>query len=176
MGTARQENKSALDWLYERRDKFGRAFLSEAEFQAGDRLRSEFFRAGLMPRTTSSWSEAPDRRQRRGAPNVSGSFSDRTLAVQQRVRNALKSVDPEYANLLLDVCCFDCKLADVERASGWPQRSGKVILRFALRQLARHYGMLMPEETRITGSASIVHWGADGFRPALEVDEDGETS
>ena len=41
-----------------------------------------------------------DRRQRRAAADVSGSFNDRTLAAQQRVRSALKSVDPEYANLV----------------------------------------------------------------------------
>ena len=172
MATAKQDHRSALDWLYERRDRAGQAFLSDAEYQAGTRLRDDFERAHLMPRTTSSWSQTPGRRQRRGAVNVTGSFNERTLAARQRVRRALQSVDPDNANLLIDVCLFDCKLVDIERAAGWPQRSGKIILRFALRQLARHYGLLMPEDVRITTSARIAHWGVDGFRPVFEVDED----
>ncbi len=159
----------ALDWLRERRDKAGRALLSDDEFAAGDRLRRDFVRAGLMPRVTMSWSSAGGQLgRRRLPPDHEATFGQHTLAAQERVRKAIAAVQPEYANLLIDVCCLEHKLSDVERRSGWPQRAGKVVLQMALRQLARHYGMVVDKPTAGDGAHAIRHWASDGYRPPLE--------
>ena len=57
----------------------------------------------------------------------------------------------------------------LEKAAGWPQRSGKVILQIALQRLARHYGLLhdapVAEARRPT---RVRHWGAEDYRPRAD--------
>ena len=53
--------ESPLAWLARRRGRDGRAMITPHQLQAGDRLRADFTRAHLMPRTTSNW-PGPSRR------------------------------------------------------------------------------------------------------------------
>jgi hypothetical protein len=133
------EAESPLAWLARRRGRDGRTLIEPHQFQAGERLRGDFTRAQLMPRTTANW-EAPVARERRSGGSALG-FSDAVVAARQRVQHALEAVGPEFSGLLLDICCFLKGLADVERTRGWPARSGKVVLQLALDRLARHYGL-----------------------------------
>lgn len=71
----------------------------------------------------------------------------------------------EQGSLLIDVCCFEKGLTEVEKASGWPQRSGKLVLQFALRQLAWHYGIIRDNDGPADGAGKVRHWGADNYRP-----------
>jgi hypothetical protein len=68
--------------------------------------------------------------------------------------------------VLIDVCGHLQGLEQVERAAGWPQRAGKVILQLALQRLARHYGI--DRDVSTIGPSRIRHWGADGYRPTLD--------
>jgi hypothetical protein len=51
---------------------------------------------------------------------------------------ALMAVGPEVAGILVDICCELKGLEDAEKANGWPQRAGKVVLQIALTRLAKH--------------------------------------
>lgn len=108
---------------------------------AGERLRDDYLSAQAMPHITANLSTTAHIQgcDRRGQ-NALADRMDCLVRARQRVEQALGSVGPEMAGLLVDVCCRDHAMAAVEKARGWPQRAGKVVVGLALRQLARHYG------------------------------------
>jgi hypothetical protein len=133
------ENESPLAWLARRRGRDGRPMIEPHQLQAGERLRAEFTRAHLMPRTTSDWSN-PVPSNRRSGGHHAGILPDTVIAARQRVHHALDAVGPEFSGLLVDICCFLKRLEAAERERGWPTRSAKIVLQLALDRLARHYG------------------------------------
>jgi len=147
--------ESPLVWLSRRRGRDGRTLIAPHQLLAGERLRADFTRARLMPRTTSNW-ESPIASGRRGAGGGNNNNTDVMIAARQRVHLALDAVGPEFAGLLVDVCCFLKGLDDIERERLWPARSGKVVLQLALDRLARHYGYAA--ETRGRGRAQVRSW------------------
>lgn len=161
--------ESPLAWLRRRKDKHGLSLISEAQYQAGERLRADFTRAQLMPRLTAAWGRAaPSRRARRVPADHGQVLSDDVLAAKQRVRQALAAVGPELADILIDVCCHLRGLSVAERERGWPQRSGKVILQLALTALARHYGLVAQPKPTAPVRGRVRHWGTDDFKPSLD--------
>ena len=137
-GALFDEAESPLLWLARRKGADGKALIEPHHLQAGERLRADFTQAQMMPRTTANWHATVARRGRDG--NSGGHITERALDAKRRTRHALDHVGPEFAGLLLDVCCFLKRLEDVERERRWPQRSAKVVLQLALERLARHYG------------------------------------
>lgn len=131
------ESESPLAWLARRRGRDGKSLIAPQQLQAGERLRADFTCANLMPSTTSNWT-SPLGSGRRGAGDAVS--TDAMIAARQRVRRALEAAGPEFAGLLVDVCCFLKGLEDVERERRWPQRTAKVVLQLGLDSLARHYG------------------------------------
>lgn len=158
------EAESPLAWLAKRRGPNGKPLIDAAQFQAGERLRADFTQAGLTPRVTSNWI-APIAQGKRAGGASAGVFSDTVLAAKERVSATLDSVGPEFAGVLLDVCCFLKGLELVERERNWPQRTAKVVLGLALDRLARHYGI----RTEIRGPAHTPtrHWRAPDARPSM---------
>lgn len=152
------EAESPLAWLAKRRGRDGRAMIAAHQLMAGERLRADFTRAHLMPRTTSNW-ESP-MSSGRGGGNRAGNFTDVMIASRQRVNQAIEVVGPEFSGLLLDVCCFLKGMEDIERERSWPARSAKVVLQLALDRLARHYGYAAQAKGR--HDAPIRTWLAEG--------------
>ena len=153
------ESESPLAWLARRRGRDGRALIEPQQLQAGERLRADFTCAHLMPSTTSNWTN-PVASGRRDAGERAVAATDEMVAARQAVHRALDAVGPEFAGLLLDVCCFLKRLEDVERERTWPLRSAKVVLQLALDRLARHYGYA--REARGTHHAALRIWLAEG--------------
>lgn len=131
------EGESPLVWLARRKGRNGRALIAPHQLQAGERLRADFTRAALMPRTTSNWDMSASRGRGGGAGM---SVTEGSVAARQRVRLALEAAGPEFSGLLLDVCCFLKGIEDVERERIWPRSSAKLVLQLGLERLARHYG------------------------------------
>jgi Domain of unknown function (DUF6456) len=150
------ESESPLAWLARRRGRDGRALIESHQLQAGERLRAEFTRAQLMPRTTSNRA-SPISTGRRG--ERAGASTETMIAARQRVRHALDGAGPEFAGLLLDFCCSLKGLEDIERERAWHARSAKVVLQLALDRLARHYGYA--QAARGFRHAAVRTWLAD---------------
>ena len=148
------EAESPLAWLARRKGRDGAPLIQPVQLQAGERLRGDFTRAQMTPRVTSSWdaSVAQGRRVQGG----SGTFTDTAVAARERLRGALDAVGPEFAGLLLDVCCFLKGLEDIERERRWPPRCAKVVVQLGLDRLARHYGLA--EQTRGRARVPIRTW------------------
>jgi Domain of unknown function (DUF6456) len=162
--------ESPLDWLHKRRDKQGRPLLSDHAFDAGERLRADFWFAAMTPRITVNWSPVSgDRSGQRSAPADGLDMSDNVVAAKQRVRQALAAVGPELSGILIDVCCHEKGIEDTERAIGWPVRSGRIVLQLALERLARHYGLTPSGPTGTwTPEGRIRAWGDGNHRPMLD--------
>lgn len=163
------DGESPLGWLRRRKDRDGRALISVEQYEAGERLRRDFTGAQLTPSVTANWGAmASSRRSRRAAPGGPADISDAVLASKKRFYAAIEAVGPDMAGILVDVCCHLYGLSDVENRYGWPRRSGKVIVSIALSALARHYGLVAPEDAPGSDARrGLRHWGSDDFRPTL---------
>ncbi len=161
--------ESPLTWLRRRKGRDGAPYLSDAQFIAGERLRSDFWFAQMTPRVTSNWSPISQGRSRGGGRcNHEADQLDAISEAGERVRAALKAVGPELSSVLVDVCCHLKGLESVEKASGWPQRSGKIVLRMALTALARHYGLTFEPQQEAGHEAAIRKWATPDHRPSLD--------
>jgi Domain of unknown function (DUF6456) len=165
-------DESPLAWLARRKDKDGQPMIGTHEFNAGEKLRADFTLATMTPRVTSNWSGflGGGGAVRRGPPGHGVEIADHIIAANARVQLALKAVGPELSGILIDVCCHLKGLEALEKAAGWPQRSGKIVLQIALRKLARHYGLVRDGDGTRGGHAATQHWGAPDYRPEIKRD------
>lgn len=131
--------ESPLGWLRRRRDKAGVPLISAAQFAAGERLRSEFERAGIPPPVTSVWSglsaEAGGGGYREFSP------TERQMRSRQRFERAMAAMGPGLAEVVVRVCCYQEGLNAIEGDRGWPARSAKVVLGLGLDRLRTFYGI-----------------------------------
>ena len=164
--------ESPIAWLRQHKGPNGRPLLSEAEYEAGERLRRDFERSHLAQRVTASWdlSSIPSGNSR-GAPGQGLDIADTAIAARQRVEQAMAAVGPQMAGMLLDVCCYLKGLEQAERNGDWPRRSGKVVLQLGLAHLARHYGFAGPAGPR---EGTVRSWGTADYRPAFDAPEESE--
>ena len=99
---------------------------------------------------------------------------DSVVAARERVRRALSAVGPDLAGVLIDVCCHLKGLEASEKASGWPQRSGKIILQIALAPagspLRNAAGAAADAEYSNDRPVRVRHWGTGDYRPQIEPD------
>jgi hypothetical protein len=124
--------ESPLGWL------FARGHLNQRQYDAGERLRSDWERAQLAPGVTMAWDAAPMARGRGGsasAPDLCGAQLD----AKRRFDSAVASAGPGLADILWRVVCAGEGMRDAETALGWPARAGKLVLTLALDRVAAFY-------------------------------------
>jgi hypothetical protein len=124
--------ESPLGWL------FARGFVSQRQFDAGERLRSDWERAQLAPRVIMAWDSAPVARGRGGAavaPDLNGAQID----AKRRFNGAIAHAGAGLADILWRVVCAGEGMREAETALGWPARAGKLVLSFALDRVADYY-------------------------------------
>lgn len=126
--------ESPLAWLR------ARGHVTARQFEAGERVRSDYELAALGARVTMRWDAAPAARGRRGPPDS----VDPTLAqisARRRFDGAVAAAGPGLSDIVWRVICAGEGLAVAEKALGWPSRAGKLVLGLALDRVADHYGL-----------------------------------
>jgi hypothetical protein len=151
--------ESPLALLMRRRGKNGEAFLTQQEFRAGERLRSDYTRGQIMPGLGANWVASVSSGRRDGGV---ADLTETALAARMRVEKALQAVGPELSGVLIDVCCFLKGMEIVEMERGWPVRSAKVVLKAGLAALGRHYNPGNGAKQK-----PVLHWGTDDYRPSI---------
>ncbi|WP_010184804.1 DUF6456 domain-containing protein [Sphingomonas sp. PAMC 26605] len=124
--------ESPLGWLR------ARGLVDARQFEAGERLRGDYEMAALPARITMAWSERVD-----GARGAGGGL-DPTLAqiaAKRRFDAAIDAVGKGLRDVLWRVICAGEALPVAEKALGWPQRAGRLVLTLALDRLADFYGL-----------------------------------
>jgi Domain of unknown function (DUF6456) len=154
-------SESPLAALKARISVKGGQFLTQEEFDAGERLRLDFTRGMLMPRISANWQASVSAGRRSGEDNGIENLTTSALAARQRVESAIAALGSELGGVATDICCFLKGFEQVEMERKWPKRSAKFMLKAALSVLAMHYWPRSerPGETR--------HWGASDFRPSI---------
>jgi hypothetical protein len=126
--------EAPLGWLK------ARGLVSDRQFEAGERLRTDWETAQMAPSVTMRWDQAPSSSGRRAAP----AGIDPTLAqisAKRRMEAAMAAAGPGMQDVLWRVACAGEGLEGAERALGWPKRAGKLVLLMALDRVADHYGI-----------------------------------
>ena len=123
--------ESPLGWL------FARGLVTQRQYEAGERLRTDWERAQLAPRVTMVWDSAPVARGRGAAeqPDLSGAQLD----ARRRFDAAIAAAGNGLSDILWRIVCAGEGMRDAETALGWPARAGKLVLTFALDRVADFY-------------------------------------
>jgi len=124
--------ESPLGWL------MAHGHVSRRQFDAGERLRTDWERGQLSPRITMAWDGAPVARGRGGSapsPDLAGSQID----ARRRFERAIAAAGPGLSDILWRVVCAGEGMRQAEGALGWPARAGKLVLAFALDRVADYY-------------------------------------
>ena len=157
--------ESPLMWLYRRKGPDGHPLLDERCFLAGERFRRDVTQAAMLPNVTTNWSRL-EAATGRTTPRDPALASDVVVAARQRVRAAYQVLGSDMGNFVLDICGFLAPLQEAENRRSWPARSGKLVLKLALTQLAAHYGI----ETEAVGRsrADLRSWHAGHERADMQ--------
>ncbi len=121
--------ESPLGWLR------SRGLVGARQFEAGERLRVDYEMAALGPRVTMHWAARVDG----GAAGLDPTLAQ--ISAKRRFDAATAAVGRGLNDVLWRVVCAGEGLPVAEKALGWPQRSGRVVLTLALDRLGDHYGL-----------------------------------
>ena len=126
--------ESPLGWL------LAHGHVTRRQFDAGERLRSDWERAQLSPRVTMAWDAAPVARGR-GGSSTGTDLNGAQLDARRRFDGATAAAGPGLADILWRIVCAGEGMRDAETALGWPARAGKLVLTLALDRVAAYYRM-----------------------------------
>lgn len=114
-------------------------FLAPHQVEAGRQLAQLFERAMIRQRVTMSYD--PTRIGGRTAGSGQAGVTDMASAARKRLAQDAVRLPRDCWDLLVEVCCYDKGLQQIETERRWPRRSAKLVLRIALEQLARTRGL-----------------------------------
>lgn len=122
--------ESALSWLA------ARGLVTARQEEAGERLRADYERAAIGASVTMRWTPRVD-----GGGGTALDPTGAQVAAKRRFDGAIGHAGPGLSDILWRVVCASEPLAAAEKELGWPTRSARLVLAFALDRVADHYGL-----------------------------------
>jgi len=141
----------------------GSPFLEPHQVEAGERVRRLVERALLRPRVTMSYDST--RTANSGGRGNASELGEMAADARRQLATLADLLPRECADVVFDVCGMEKGLQLIETERGWPRRSAKLVLRIALDQLARHFGL--NSIARGKARAPTRSWLESGFRPSM---------
>ena len=112
-------------------------WLTGAEIAAAQALRADWEAAQAGLTRGSDWSAPPMGASARGPGNVQERAQAARCDARRRLADALDGLAQPLRRVVERVCLREDGLEALERAEGWPARSGKLALKLGLAQLAQ---------------------------------------
>lgn len=122
------------------RDASDKPWLTGAEIAAAQTLRADWQAAQSGLTRGSDWSAPPMGGGARGPGNVQERAQAARCDARRRLADALDGLAQPLRRVVERVCLREDGLEALERAEGWPARSGKLALKLGLAQLAQALG------------------------------------
>ncbi len=118
------------------RDLRGRPWLSAGELSAAAHLRADWeaSQTGLL--RGSDWTAPPNANSGRGQSSAQEAALAARCDARRRTAEALACLSAPLRRVVERICLQEEGLEALERAEGWPGRSGKLALKLGLSQLA----------------------------------------
>jgi hypothetical protein len=137
LGGARgHDPNAAMKRLAALRDQSGKPWFTAAELAVAERLRADWLAGEIGMLRGSDWAAPPQSRVSRGPGSAAESAMIRCCDARARAAAAMASLAGPLRRAVELVCLQDAGFEALERALGWPARSGKLALKLALAQLA----------------------------------------
>lgn len=114
----------------------GAPWLSQAELAVAGKLRADWALGEVGLVRGSDWLAAPMGSSARGPGNAQEAALARRCDARRRLADALAKLAAPLRRVVERVCLMEEGLEALERAEGWPARSGKLALKLGLAQLA----------------------------------------
>ncbi len=127
-----------LHVLARRKRANGEAYLEPELVAAALRFRESYEIARMGGSLGTDWEGLVSGRID-GGPAIPGGGSTRRLQAQESLSAAIKALGPDLAETVILGVCHENGMEDIESRLDFPARSCKIVLRIALRSLARHY-------------------------------------
>ena len=122
------------------RDSAGAPWLSASEIAAAQQLRTHWERGQAGLTSGLDWTAPPRGEGARGPGNAREAALAARCDARRRVEQALDALAAPLRRVVERVCLHEDGLESLERAQGWPSRSGKLALKLGLAQLAMRVG------------------------------------
>lgn len=117
----------------------GRAWLPPELVAAAMRFRETWEIAQIGGGLTRDWEALVAGRVANGAGRRPQGAPTRRLEAEEALSAAIRALGPDLAETVLMGVCQEQGMEDIEKRLAFPARSGKIVLRIALKMLARHY-------------------------------------
>ncbi|MEM0978195.1 MAG: DUF6456 domain-containing protein [Pseudomonadota bacterium] len=126
------QKESPVRILARKKDANGKPFLGAEHLEAANIFSEDYRVAGFEDHPVGSLREVVEFL-------YPAHTNEGVMAAHERLCAAVDALGPDLGDIAIRCCCLGEGIETAERRMGWSARSGKIVLRIALRRLVMHY-------------------------------------